>query len=618
MSRKNKQTINRTLKDVKCPKDLACFNDAELNSLAQEMREQIIDAVSINGGHLSSNLGTVEATIALCRTFDFTKDKIIFDVGHQSYSYKLLTGRTLKNLRRKDGVAGFQKMDESPYDHFECGHSSTSISAACGMAYARDLKKENYNVISFIGDSSFANGLSLEALNFSSEYKNKIIIVVNNNDMSISKPVGGFSKMFRSLSTSKWYAKRKERYVKAFKKEGKKNVIYNISFKLKNWAKKHLMQVTFLDELGYSIVGPIDGHNIKDMEKAFERAKISSKSCVVLIKTTKGKGYAPCEKDSRGVWHGVSSFDKSNPCVEEPKDNSWSVIYSEATLELMRKHKDSIFLVAATGIGSAASPINEEFPSRTIDVGIAEEHAITMASGLAVSGYHPIINLYSTFLQRGYDEISHDLSRLKCCSTLLIDRASFSGGDGDTHQGIYDVSFLYSIPDVTITMATRYDQIPSLMEESYKHNVFAIRYPRGNYKYSLASSNLRLPYGKWIKEKASSSKKVIISVGPMTLDLIDEVNIRKLDIEIYSAVYLRPFDEKVLNNLIDYKEIVIYDPYSVKSGFASHLEARLLELGYRGKIVCKTIPDKFIPKATVNEQLEENKLTVNDLLDSII
>ncbi|MCF0107826.1 MAG: 1-deoxy-D-xylulose-5-phosphate synthase, partial [Bacilli bacterium] len=306
MKKKILKHIN--LSEIKSPDFLKELNYKELDLLSKDIAEYIIDVTSKNGGHLSSNLGVVDATIALCRAFDFSKDKIVFDVGHQCYTYKILTGRSLERLRQKDGVSGFQKIAESPYDHFECGHSSTSISVVNGLATARDMNGEKYHTIAFIGDSSIVNGLALEGLNITAQSGHKSIIILNDNDMSISKPVGGLATSFRKFSTSTFYRKSKNRFKRFMALTGVGRKMLNGFSRIKNWFKRKLLAITAFDNLGYAMIGPVDGHNIKMLERAFERAKDQDKSVIVVIKTIKGKGYKYAEADKTGEWHGVGKF----------------------------------------------------------------------------------------------------------------------------------------------------------------------------------------------------------------------------------------------------------------------------------------------------------------------
>lgn len=615
----SKEIKHVDLKTITGPEFLKKMSYKELDVLSEDIRDYILDITSKNGGHLSANLGTIDATIALCRTFDFKKDKIIFDVGHQCYTYKLLTGRQLDTLRKKGGISGFQKMSESPYDHFEAGHSSTSISAANGIAIARDLKKEHYDVIAFIGDSAIQNGLAFEGLNNLSQSNNKVIVVLNDNDMSISQPVGGLSKAFRRLSGSSFYIKSKNAFRKFFFLTRFGKWMWVKFTKVKNWFKRKVIGFNIFDTIGLDYIGPVDGHYIRHVEKALARAKKTTRSVVVHIKTIKGKGYKYAEEDQEGLWHGVSKFD-----VETGEINfkdavvSWSEQYKFLLKNEMGINKNVVTIVPATEHGSDLDSLFAQYPQRMIDVGIAEEHAFTLAGGLASNGIHPVISIYSTFLQRSYDELSHDVARMNFNCTILIDRAGLVGNDGETHQGIYDEAFLYTIPNVTITMASRSNEALSLMKESMcKHGVFAIRYPREF--FSKQSEEVKkIPYGTWKVELEGKTKEVaIISVGPITVDLKSRLIELKKDVTLFNAIYVKPMDENKIKELLHYKKIIIYNAYATKEGFANALESKLIELGYVGKVITKTVPTQFVKQATIDEQRELFNIKIDNIIDLI-
>ncbi len=619
MTKKITKKIN--LNEIKSPTFLGELNYKELNILANDIRNEILHITSVNGGHLSSNLGVVEATIALCRAFDFSKDKLIFDVGHQCYTYKILTGRKLDTLRKKGGISGFQKIDESPYDCYEAGHSSTSISAAQGFAIARDLRKEDYNIIAFIGDASIVSGLALEALNNVAYSKNKIIIVLNDNGMSISKPTGAVGRLFSRVSSAAGYNQIKRAYQKWLLKTKFGTKIFNISRRFKNWIKRKLVPSNIFDSMGYTYIGPVDGHDIKAMEKAFKRAKNTTKSAVIHLCTTKGKGYQKAEKDKNGYWHGVTPFeiDTGDPKQMHPGYNSWSHIYSDLTDKMMEIHQDAFLIAPATIKGAGLEKVFDKYKKRSMDVGIAEEHAFTLASGLALSNIHPIISIYSTFMQRAYDEISHDLARMNSNATILVDRAGLVGADGETHQGIYDVAFLNSVPNVTITMASTIEEANYLYEESFNnHGPFFIRIPRTIVKSENVDKKLSLPYGKWMEIKHSSSNKLaIVGFGQYLRELADLIEEKGLDCTIVNALYILPLDDEEVSELTKYEKIIIYDPYSIEEGFSSILINALQNKNYRGKIEIHSIKKQFIKQATINEQLEDLNLLPEQILKTL-
>ncbi|MDD4006269.1 MAG: 1-deoxy-D-xylulose-5-phosphate synthase, partial [Bacilli bacterium] len=417
------------LKDIKSPEFLNDLKYAELDILANKIRQEIIAKTSQYGGHLSSNLGVVEITIALHRMFNFKHDKLIFDVGHQSYTHKILTGRSLEYLRNRNGVSGFQKICESYYDCFEAGHSSTSLSAAQGFALNRDAKGEKYDVVAVIGDASVVNGLAFEALNNISHNKNKVIIILNDNEMSISRPTGGMGKFFSKISTASGYNRLKSSYKRFMFTTRFGHGIYNFTSRVKNAIKRKLVPTTYFDNMGFQYIGCIDGHNIKALEKAITRAKRTPRSVVLHVSTIKGKGYKYAENDTTGYWHGVTPFEieTGKPKNLHPELLSWSHLYSDLLAELMAKRNDIVIISPATVKGSGLEDLFASYPSRTFDVGIAEGHAVTLASGLAVAGTHPIVSIYSTFLQRAFDQIIHDIARMNLNVTFLIDRSGLVG-----------------------------------------------------------------------------------------------------------------------------------------------------------------------------------------------
>lgn len=614
MSRK-KELKRIDLKTIKDPDFLKELSYKELDVLSDDIRKEIIDKVSINGGHLAANLGVVESTIALCRVFDFKKDKLIFDVGHQCYTYKILTGRSLERLRKSDGVSGFQKINESPYDHFECGHSSTSISAAKGMAVARDLNHENYDVIAYIGDASIANGLAFEGLNSLADGNNKVIIVFNDNDMSITKPVGGLAKSFRKLSNSTLYRRSKNAYSRFMKKTKFGRWVLSWTGSIKNWLKRHLMSLNIFDNMGLAYIGPIDGHDIKSLEKALLKAKKYERSSIIHIKTIKGKGFKYSENDDSGIWHGVGSFDKNTGKVsEDPSLISWSEVYAKNVIEEMGSHSEAVLLVAATGVGSALQNAFELYPNRCFDVGIAEEHEMTMSGGLAIAGKHPIISIYSTFLQRAFDELSHDIARMNLTATVLIDRAGLVGEDGNTHQGIYDESFLMATPNVYVAMASRQSEAQSLLSLSFENKgVLAIRFPRSKVKPNNDKENIS--FGSWKKE-LDGHKTAIVSVGPITLDLKEKLVELNKNVALYNAIFQKPMDEELIDNeLLKFDRIIIYDAYAIENGFANTLAAKLISKQYKGEVIIKAIPDVFVDTGSISEQLDRYGLSVSQITE---
>ncbi len=618
---KIKQKLSFDLKEIKNPEFLRDLDYSSLDVLASNIRTEIIEKTSKYGGHLSSNLGVVEITIALHRMFDFRKDKLIFDVGHQSYTHKILTGRSLEYLRSRNGVSGFQKICESYYDCFEAGHSSTSLSAAQGFALNRDAKGLSYDVVAVIGDGSIVNGLAFEALNNISHNDNKVIIVLNDNEMSISRPTGGMGRFFSKISTASGYNRLKISYKRFMFRTRLGHGIYNFTSRVKNAIKRKLVPTTYFDNMGFQYIGCIDGHNIKALEKAIIRAKRTPKSVVIHVSTIKGKGYKYAENDATGYWHGVTPFEiaTGKPINLHPEELSWSHLFSDLLTELMAKRDDLVIISPATIKGSGLENLFASYPKRTFDVGIAEGHAITLASGLAVAGTHPIVSIYSTFMQRAFDQIIHDIARMNLNVTFLVDRSGLVGLDGETHQGIYDEAFLLNTPNTIVTMPSSDEEAKYLLSESLNaHGPFFIRYPRDLLKKNHLIKDATHEFGKWILENEAQNKKVaIIAVGQLLRSLKELILSEKIDVTLVNALYLKPYDEEMLLALKKYDNIVIYDPYATENGFAAHIKTKLCNLSYKGDILSFSVPDTFVSQAKIIEQLEEYGLLPKQVLSEI-
>ncbi len=617
----SKRIIDIDIRDIKGPEFLKELNYRSLDLLSEKIRREIIDKTSKYGGHLSSNLGVVEITIALHRMFNFKHDKLIFDVGHQSYTHKILTGRSLEYLRNRNGVSGFQKICESYYDCFEAGHSSTSLSAAQGFALNRDARGEKYDVVAVIGDGSIVNGLAFEALNNISHNNNKVIIILNDNEMSISRPTGGMGRFFAKISTASGYTNFKISYRRFMFKTRMGHALYNFTSRIKNAIKQKLVPTTYFDDMGFQYIGCIDGHNIKALEKAIARAKRTTKSVVLHIATVKGKGYRYAENDTTGYWHGVTPFEieSGKPKNLHPEELSWSHLFSDLLTALMAERNDLVIISPATVKGSGLEDLFSAYPKRTFDVGIAEGHALTLASGLAVAGTHPIVSIYSTFMQRAFDQIIHDIARMNLNITFLVDRSGLVGLDGETHQGIYDESFLLSTPNTVVTMPSSDKEAKYLLNESLKqHGPFFIRYPRDLLKKNHLIQEENHQFGKWIMERVANSKRVaVIAVGQLLRSLKELIIEADLDVTLVNALFLKPHDHEMLSSLSEYETIVIYDAYATEFGFVSYLKTKLCEMSYKGQIMSFAIPDVFVTQAKISEQLEEFGLLPKQVFEEI-
>lgn len=594
--------------------DLKKLSDKELSLLGEEIRNYIIRACSINGGHLASNLGVVELTIALHKAFELPKDKLIFDVGHQSYTHKILTGRSLRYLRKENGIGGFQKRAESIYDPFDAGHSSTSISAAMGMALERDLKGEHYDVIAVIGDASIANGLSFEALNNISNFPHKIIIVINDNNMSISNSTGGLHNFLQRIRYSRKYSKMKSKTLKRLSKTKFSRWLLNILRKIKNFFKKVVLRNNIFELFGLYYIGNVDGHDFHELQKAFKKAKKASSSVVIHVSTIKGKGYEFAENGNVSSWHSVRPFDiKTGKSLVQCADDliCWSEIYARLLNEEMKNNKSAILINPATMVGSKITKIYENNKERTFDVGISEEHALTFASGYSAFGRHAYVSIYSSFMQRAYDEINHDVARLNLPVTILVDRAGFVGEDGETHQGIFDEAFLINMPNVAVAMAKDYSEAKALFKfaSNYQHPL-AIRYPLGVIKKEIYNHS-EIKYGKWVKEKEPNDSHIaIITFGEKVNQLLK----CDLNITIVNAIFQSPIDEETIKSLLKYDHIVIYDAYAIEEGFCYHVLAKLNEYNYKNDVKIFAIKNTFIPMASIEHQEKENHVDIDTII----
>ena len=492
MYRKKKINKNKIdIEKINNPKFLKKLKIFELEELSKDIRTYIINSVSKTGGHLSSNLGVVDLTIAIHKVFNSPNDKIIFDVSHQCYTHKILTGRgsEFKKLRQLNGLSGFQKREESVYDSYEAGHSSTSLSAALGMALARDKQNKKNNIIAVIGDGSMGNGLAYEALNHIGATKTKLIIILNDNEMSISKNVGGLHNNLDKIRANYRYNNAKDKTKSILNKIPVIGSKINSALKtLKSSVKKLYLKDGFLfEELGINYYGPINGHDYKELIQYLELAKKEREPVLIHVITEKGKGYVYTEQDKIGAWHGVGPFDVESGNFIKKEDNliTWSEVISNHLINLTRKNKDLMVITPAMAGGSKLLKYKELFPKNFIDVGIAEEHALVLANGMSVQGVIPFVSIYSTFLQRGYDQVLHDIARMNTHVIIGVDRSGIVGEDGETHQGIYDLTFLLPIPNLVI--ATPKDSIEAgniLYTAMISKRPFAIRYSKDKLEYN--------------------------------------------------------------------------------------------------------------------------------------
>ena len=587
--------------NIQSPEYLKNKSIKELEEIASEIRDFIIDKVSINGGHLSSNLGIVEATIAMHYVFNSPIDKLIFDVGHQSYVHKILTGRAqmFDKLRTINGASGFPKYSESPHDVFEVGHSSTSISAMCGFIEEKKNNKDIGEVIALIGDGSLQNGLSLAALNYLGMQKDqKGIIIINDNEMSISKNVGGMAQWFNKLRI-----KRSFKLVRKLTTVSFRNAIKSFVYR----------NVNMFNQLGFTYIGPIDGHNLSDLIKYLEYAKKSNGSLVLHIKTTKGKGYKFAEEDKVGLYHGVGPFDKeSGKAINKLSENQ--ITFSKGVGSILPKYLDRYpnikIITPAMVYGMGLTDVLEKYPDRVLDVGISEENACVMAGVMARCGSIPIVATYSTFFQRAYDQINHDICRSNEHVIFLFDHAGLVSGDGDTHQGIFDIAMLSSLPNITIAAPSTLNEFDDLMEIAINHQgPFVIRYPKCIINKEDVSNKTILNNWKIIRPIRD---KNIICYGPVVTKFKD---LLPPNIGLINSLFINPIDEEIIKQL-DNKTLYIYEDVILNSS----LSTKIIEFAYLNKLninIVRVGIDDFGCDGTLEELHDKYHLNVEEFIKNI-
>ncbi len=609
------------IKDPAFLKDMAI---PEMEDLAAEIRKFLIESTSVTGGHIGPNLGVVELTIALHYTFQSPNDKFIWDVGHQSYVHKILTGRANKfdTLRQQGGLDGFPKRKESPHDVFETGHSSTSLSAAAGMAIARDIKNEHFHVVPIIGDGALTGGMALEALNHIGDMGKEVIVILNDNNMSIAPNVGAMHNMLGKLRTSGRFKRAKKDLEAAMKKiPNAGDKIAGFAERVKDSVKYLLVQGTFFEEMGFTYLGPVNGHDYQDLITNLEFAKKVKGPTLIHVVTTKGKGYAPAETDKRGTWHGTGPYKVETgtfikPVTEAP---AWSEVISEGILELAREDERIVAITPAMPVGSKLEKFALEFPERFFDVGIAEQHAVTLAAGIAAEGLKPFLAIYSTFLQRGYDQVVHDVCRQNLNVIIGIDRAGLVGGDGETHQGIFDISFLRGIPNIVIAMPKDEFEARQLIQTAYEfEGPFALRYPRGNgLGVDLNGAIEALPIGKF--ETLIEPVDVAILTFGTTISIACEAALRLrkqgIRVGVINARFIKPLDEDLLHQLFLKKmPILTVEEALLAGGFGSAVLEFAEEHGYSDSVISRLgLPDEFISHGSVEAILEEYGLSISGI-----
>lgn len=593
--------MSRLLDKIDNPSHIKSLSQQELEQLASEVRQELITTVKGNGGHLASNLGVVELTIALHRVFDSPRDKIIWDVGHQSYTHKLLTGRkqNFASLRQYGGLSGFTSRNESEHDPFGAGHASTSISAALGMATARDLAHDDYHVIAIIGDGAITGGMALEALNQAGHLGSKLIVILNDNGMSISPTVGSLAKLMSKVRFDRRYywAEEKSRQVLINLPLGSK--LWQVGQWIKNGLKGLVMPSTLWEELGFTYLGPVEGHSIPDLESALIQAKnYRQKPVLIHIATTKGKGYIPAENDAV-YFHGVAPEHSSAATIP-----TYSEIFAQTVLQLARDNPRLVVITPAMPEGNCLSTVKAEFPQRVFDVGICEQHAVTFAAGLATQGFIPVVAIYSTFLQRAFDQIIHDVCLQNLPVVFAIDRSGIVGEDGKTHQGTFDLSYLTLIPNLVVSAPKDENELQHLLYTAIKSGrPMAIRYPRSlGLGVKLDEELKPIPIGKG--EIVKYGKDVaILAIGAMVapaLEAAQELAASGIDAAVVNARFAKPLDSELVTELVSHiKRIVTIEENTLSGGFGNSISDLLQKSGV-SNIQVKSIglPDDFIEQGT--------------------
>lgn len=605
------------LDGVNSPKDIKKMNTDQLNELCSDIRKLLISTVSHTGGHLASNLGVVELTVALHKVFNSPTDQIVFDVGHQCYTHKILTGRKDKfsTLRTENGISGFTRPDESEHDIFSSGHSSTSISAAVGLARAKRIKGEKGKVIAVIGDGALTGGLAYEALNNSGNDNSNMIVILNDNNMSISKNVGSMAKVFTTFRTSPRYVTFKSKIQRGLARIPKIGAQISRTFTLVNAKiRKMVYHETFFEDMGFRYYGPIDGHDIEALIDVLNVAKVHNHSVLIHINTVKGRGYNPAEKNPT-QFHGIGKFDVN---TGEPisSGENFSSTFGKAMCNFAKNDGRICCVTAAMAEGTGLNEFSRLYPERFFDVGIAEQHAVTFSSGLARNGMIPVFAVYSTFLQRSYDQLVHDVSMQGLKVVFGIDRAGFVGEDGESHQGIYDTSFLNSVIGLTIFAPSYFDELQAMFYEGiYKTDgAVAVRYPRG--KERFRPNNYEYKHEAYSVFGNITAKTVLITYGRLFSECYQAM-VQLNDVCVFKLNKIKPIDDSIYSLMMKAEKIFFVEE-SIKSGSVGEIfGCGLSEHGVSAKFFHIAINDEFVKQASVESQMKKYKLDCNSIIEEV-
>lgn len=612
------------LDKIQKPNDIKNLSEEELKALPDEIREFLINHLSKTGGHLASNMGTVELTMALHLVCDLPKDKIIWDVGHQSYTHKILTGRKeeFDHLRQFGGMSGFPKREESECDSFNTGHSSTSISAALGYAWARELSHDDYKVVAVIGDGALTGGMAYEALNNASRlHKSNMLIVLNDNEMSISKNVGGMSTNLERLRTSRRYNGLKDNVLESLEKlPNGERLIKNIR-RTKSGIKSLMVPNMVFEDLGIMYLGPVDGHDLQAMVETFEMATGFDGPVLVHVITKKGKGFLPAERHP-ARFHGTDIFDIETGLPQRSTNPGYTDVFSTVMRKMGDRNPEVVAITAAMAEGTGLKRFRNMFPMRFFDVGIAEEHAVTFAAGLAVGGFTPVFAVYSSFLQRAYDQILEDVCLQNLHVIFAVDRAGIVGSDGSTHQGVFDISYLTSMPNMTVMAPKNKWELSDMMKFAVNHDgPIAIRYPRGEAYCGLEEH--RAPIELGVSEEIYSGSRVLLyPYGSMVKQaeiVVENLKSHGIDAALCNARFAKPLDKKYLCEAIDKYELVVTMEENVYTGgFGQQVETLLVDNGYKGQVLKIAVKDEFIQHGSVTKLFELLEMDADSITKKIL
>jgi 1-deoxy-D-xylulose-5-phosphate synthase len=602
MEEKMNEIASDILSNINAPNDIKKVPPEDYSELAREIREFLLSNISVTGGHLAPNLGVVELTMALHLSLNFPEDKLVWDVGHQAYTHKILTGRKegFRNLRTYEGLSGFPKRNESDCDAFDTGHSSTSISAALGLAKARDLQKKNYNVVAVIGDGALSGGMAFEALNNAARLKSNMIIILNDNNMSINENVGGMATYLGKIRTSVKYNGFKDGLERALSTLPKGKAVIDRLRRSKDSIKRLFIPGMLFEDMGLTYIGPIDGHNIEQLLSAINSAKHMKEAVIIHVITKKGKGYKLAENNP-AKFHGIDPFVVETGEVKKKGKASYTEIFAKKLVSLAEKDEKIVAITAAMPSGTGLIKFAKKYPKRFFDVGIAEEHAVTFAAGLAVGGMKPVVAIYSTFLQRAYDQMIHDVCINSLPVVFAVDRAGIVGSDGETHQGVFDISYLLTMPNMTVMAPKNGWELEKMLTFAINHNgPVAIRYPRGKVYTGLEEFQAPIEYGK--SELIYNEKDILLlAYGSMVKVAADVRKLLKEQGYLVSLVNVRfvaPLDEGLLKEILPTHKFVVTLEENINSGgFGQKIVGFLCKNNYNdNRYIQISLPDAFIPQ----------------------